>query len=79
MEELKDLLVSEGNVAIDGVAHLNKFVNGQKMPSASVRVTFSAAALPRFVYVDFMRYRAVSYTHLPSPRDKRQSRMPSSA
>ena len=23
--------------------------------------------------------RAVSYTHLPSPRDKRQSRMPSSA
>ena len=61
MEELKDLLVSEGNVAIDGVARLNKFVNGQKMPSASVRVTFSAAALPRFVYVDFMRYRVREY------------------
>ena len=26
-----------------------------------------------------MRAEAVSYTHLPSPRDKRQSRMPSSA
>ena len=54
MEELKELLSCESNVAIDGVTRLNKFVNGNKMPSASVRVTFSAAILPRFVYVDFM-------------------------
>ena len=30
-------------------------------------------------YANQEAYEAVSYTHSPSPRDKRQSRMPSSA
>ena len=35
--------------------------------------------LYRFVFMRMSSLNSVSYTHLPSPRDKRQSRMPSSA
>ena len=67
---------AERTVAISGTVTFN----GEPLDDAILQIDKNDGSAPVFVkIVDGEFSGPVSYTHLPSPRDKRQSRMPSSA
>ena len=66
-DEILDLIVEKGSICIDGISLTVATVSDQDFQVSIIPHTAKETTL------------TVSYTHLPSPRDKRQSRMPSSA
>ena len=75
LDRLLIALLADGHLLVEGAPGLAK-TKAIKDLSRAVegdfhRIQFTPDLLPSDI--------TVSYTHLPSPRDKRQSRMPSSA
>ena len=67
--DMEDLLsmhcVTENGSEIVALNRLNKFINGSKTPSASVRVTFSGDKMPTFLMLDFLKYQVRDYNRPP--------------
>ena len=90
LEDMKHLLVSPEQVI--KISRLPKFHNGIKEESTAIRVDFAGKNLPGKIKLGYLSFEVKEYNPpplrcyrccllytSPSPRDKRQSRMPSSA
>ena len=77
------MIVINNIIKVIGLSHKKlgepSLINSDLLNVSSISPPSTKANIKGGMGKSYSLKKAVSYTHLPSPRDKRQSRMPSSA
>ena len=65
LERLKEWINEGSQQKVTGITRLRKRVNGELVPSASIRVTFEGVTLPDVLAIGYIKYRVRPYVYSP--------------